>query len=272
MVKESLWQIGDHVNVGTNSGQAYSMSWYANDCWDHVYDNDENGMAQNGLDINDLRAKASNGHKIKIMYKRTLMNCDEVLLKGDHVCCTCYNKLSKSGLDEFPSDVYHIPEIVCTNGWINRLLIKIGSNEMGEGNTEERASISWFADVRPWKKVASISKSGVVNSGSKEIFKNAVENGADVRYKVKFSSAYYRIVTPDHIEINGNNWGAMHIRSVSIQFDNILVVKLKPVNPFLWATIMADNGRMDKFRWILGEHTARNHNSDYHPTQWFVNY
>ena len=66
--------------------------------------------------------------------------------------------------------------------------------------------------------------------------------------------------------------GAMHIRSVSIQFDNVLVVKLKPVNPFLWATIMADNGRMDKFRWILGEHTARNHNSDYHPTQWFVNY
>ena len=272
MVKGSLWQIGDHEYVGPRSYQPNSMSWYANDCWDHVYDNDENGMAQNGLDINDLRAKASNGHKIKLMYNRTLTNCDEVILKDDHVCCTCFNKLSKSGLDEFTSDVYHIPEIVCTNGWINRLLIKIGSNEMGEGITEERASISWFADVRSWKKVASISNSGVVISGSKEILTNAVVNGADVRYMAEFGTAYFRIVSPDHIEIDEGNLGAMHIRSISIQPDNILVLKFKPTNPYLWATIMADTGRMDKFRWILGEHTPLTHNSGYHPTEWFVNY
>ena len=271
MKRDSFWRIGEHVNEYNQTNQAPSIAWYTDPCWDFVYKHDENGIALNGSDINNLRAKASSGHRIKIMHNRTLIGCDEVLLKGDHVCCTCFNKLSKTRLDEFPSDVYHTPEIACTNGWINRLLIKVGSNEMVDGTTEEQARISWFADDRPWKKVASISSSGVVTSGSKDIFKYAVENGADVRYKVKFSNTYYRIVTPDHIEINGNNWGAMHIRSISLKFDNDLVLKYQN-NPYMWCTIMSDMGQMDKFRWTLGEHQPRGHNINQHAADWFVNH
>ena len=272
MMRESRWQIGDHIFDGNYSDQRYSVNWYTNLCWDEVYKNDENGIALNGYDIESLRGKASKGHRIKLMYNRTLIECTEVLLKGDHVCCTCFNKLSKSAIDEFPSDVNHIAEIVCTNGMINRLITEIGSNIVVNGTLEEHASVSWFADVRrSWRNVVSIDPTGGVISGSKQVLIDVVEGGAAIRYKVQFGPQYFAIFEPDHIEIDGENLGAMFIRSIGMRFDNDFVFKYIQERPYLSAHIMTTIGKMDKSKWTLGEHEPRGHEVEFHKADWFVN-
>ena len=271
-MRGSHWLIGDHILAASYSSQPNGMNWYTNLCWDKIYQNDENGIALNEYDIDNLRDKASKGHRIKVMYNQTLIECTEVLLKGDHVCCTCFNKLSKSAIDEFPSDVNHIAEIVCTNGMINRLKTEIGSNNVFNGTLEEHASVSWFADVsRSWRKVVSIDPTGGVIYGSKQVLIDAVEGGAAIRYKVQFGPQYFAIFEPDHIEIDGENLGAMFVRSIGMRDDNDFVLKYIQDRPYLSAHIMTTIGKMDKSKWTLGEHEPRGYVVEFHKTDWYVN-
>ena len=269
----SYWQIGDNSKVWDIPGHAWVAEWFTDPCWNIVYTNDENGTALTGYDIADLRDEALNGHKIRVIYNRQQMECSEVLLKDDHVCCACFNKFSKSGIDTFPSDVYHSPEIICSNGNINRLEIAVGSNEVVNGTMEENAEVTWSVDVRQWKKVASIRSSGEVTQGSKQALKYAIENGAEVRYKVKFDldSPYWAIVEPDQVEVNGDELAAMVIRSISMQPDDDFVFKYTQERPCLRPSIMATTGRMDILKLTLGEHETRNHYSMQYETEWFVN-
>ena len=270
-VQAQYWKIGVHEKKYEFPARAYTIDWFTDPCWNIVFKNHENGTALTGYDIADLRDKALNGHKVRVTYNRQQMECSEVWLIDDHVCCSCFDKISKSAIDVLSDDIYHIAEMVCTNGKLSRLTTEIESNIVVNGTIEENAAVAWSVDVRQWEKVASIDYDGNVTSGSKQVLRHAIENGAEVRYKIYFGDYTVRIVEPDQIEFDGDELAAMHIRSLSTLPDDDNVLQYFQERPFLMPTIMATNGKMNVFRWTLGEHELLGHDSVEFRTEWFTN-
>ena len=264
----SQWYIGDHTSPGTKHGSV-STEWFSDPCWKQIYTHDENGNQIAGS-LNSFRQAVFDGHRVKVVYKRVSFEASELLIKNGHISATIINQLSKSDFDSFTSDVWWVWRIICTTGTVNIARYKVGSNTYVSGTTTEKETIAWFIDRREWKKVFSATETGSTSSGSKEVLKNAVENGAEVRYRILFSNVFSVVQQADNLAISDPDVAAMHVRSVSVKADGAYEFKFQP-NPFWFFTITSTKGIMEISRWTVGIHQDRNRSTKKFAMEWMVN-
>ena len=264
------WTLGDHASRGRSS-DSVSSHWFSDRCWKRIYEHDKTGAQISGS-LADLVNAVKAGHRVKIFYQRISLEADELRIRNGHVCASFLNGLSKSGTVSFESSVKWVWKMACTTGNLKTLQYKVGANTYVNSSTESQ-TLSWFIDDREWKKVLSTSHSGAVLSGSKAVLQNHVRLGAEVRYRLlldHIEAGFSISQQADNIGLSGEETWAMHVRSVSVEFDGVFELKFKS-DPFWWFTIVATTGRKDISRWSVGAHTDRSHNSDRGPVDWFVN-
>ena len=264
----SRWNVGDHVSRGDTTDTVPSK-WFSDPCWKIVYQHDAAGNQTCGS-LSNLLDAVNGGHRIKVVYKRSSFEADEVRTRGGHVCATVINDLSKSRVDSFQSSVHWVWKQICTTGVVQTARYKVGS-KTHVGTATESESIAWYADIREWKKVLTTAESGSVSSGSKAVLVYALTNGAELRYRAWLNneSGYAVVHQADNIAISGEEVGAMHVRSISASFSGSYEVLFQS-NPYWFFTIVSTSGRRDMSRWTVGVHTDRGHTNDKINVEWFV--
>ena len=267
----SRWNIGEHKSRGASS-DIVSQKWFSDTCWKQIYKHDGEGNQQSGK-LSSLVQAVMNGNKVKLTYKRFSFEADEIRIWKGHVCASVLNSFSKSGVSNFQSSVYWEWKQICTTGTVRTVRYKVGSNTYVDGITTESETIGWFTDDREWKKVLSTTECGETMSGSKEVLVHAVRNGAEVRYRLQFDGddiepGYSLFHQADNMGISGQEIGATHIRSISIE--RASEIKFQS-NPYWWFTIISTTRRLDMSRWTVGVHEDRGHTSTHVKVEWFVN-
>lgn len=266
----SRWTIGQHTSRGETK-DSEATEWFADSCWRLAYRHDDAGNQLEGS-LSDLLTAIDNGHRVRVLYKNNIISATQINIRAGHVSASLIDSVSKAGLSEFQSDVYWYWRIASTTGNVRTTRYKVGINTYVPGDSLNKESLSWFVDTRPWTKALEVNDNGVVTFGSKAVLTHAIRNGAEVRYKLDFPSNpadSYSVLEADNIAINGNDVGAMNVRSISLQNEGTTEVKFQD-NPYWWFTITTTTGRIDMSRWTVGIHQSRGHTNDKVGTQWFV--
>lgn len=267
----SRWNIGDHVSRGASS-DTVATEWFSDPCWKQAYKHDGEGNQLSGS-LTSLVQAVTDGHKVKLVYKRFSFEADELRVRNGHVTATVLNLLSKSGVGAFSSNVYWIWKQISTTGTVRTVRYEVGSNTYVSGTTTESETVAWFIDDREWKNVLNVNSGGIVTSGSKEVLVHSIKNGAEVRYRLVFDGTeegYSLIQQADNLGISGLEVGAMHVRSVSAALTGTSEVMFQS-NPYWWFLIAASTKRIDMSRWTVGVHEDRGHSSSDANINWFVN-
>lgn len=259
----SRWNIGEHVFRGANA-DTISSQWFSYPCWKMIYQHDEAGHQTHGS-LSNLIDAVADGHRVKVFYKRSSLEADEVRFRNGHLCISILNDLSRASVDSFQSSVYWVWRQICTTGTVRTVRYKVGSNMYVSGTSSESENITWFVDTREWKKVLITAENGSVSAGSKAVLIHALRNGAELRYRTSGSL----VQQADNVAIEGEDVGAMHVRSISVSLSGLHEVEFN-TNPYWWFTITSTRGNRDMSRWTVGSHQTRGHNSDSVSVEWFV--
>lgn len=270
-VDVSRWNVGEHVKRGNNS-MAQSMNWHSDSCWQMAYKHDPEGNLEDGS-LELLRLAVETGHRIKVLVDNAVtVEPDQVNVRGGHINAEILSLVSKKDIKTFADDVFWDWRVLTTTGTEGAEWFNIGEYR-NRGSMLSKKSMTWFIDTRTWNRVLVHDEYGTVLAGSKQRLISAIRSGADVRYKLTFSSNSI-IHQADNVEISADgNVGAMHVRSVSLKFTPGSPYEVTFQNsPYWWFTIVSTSGKVDISRWTVGEHVNRRHTDLNVKVEWYVCY
>lgn len=245
---------------------------YADSCWQMAYKHDADGNLEDGS-LELLRLAVETGHRIKLLIDGAItVEPDQINVRGGHINAEILSLVSKQDLKTFTDDVFWDWRVLTTTGTETSEYFNVGEY-FNRGNTIKRKPMTWFIDTRTWNRVLVNDKDGTVLAGSKQQLIDAILLGAEVRYKLTFTS---NAIThqADNLEISADgNVGAMHVRSVSLKFTPGSPHEVTFQNsPYWWFTIVSTTGKVDISRWTVGEHVNRRHTHLFVKVEWFVSF
>jgi len=267
----SRWNIGEHVKRG-NSTMKQSMNWYADSCWQMAYKHDQDGNLKDGS-LELLRLAVETGHRIKVLIDGVItVEPDQINVRGGHINAEILSLVSKQDIKRFTDDVFWDWRVLTTTGTEGTEYFNVGEY-FSRGSMTKAKAMTWFIDTRTWNRVLVNDADGTILAGSKQTLIDAILAGAEVRYKLSFTS---NAIThqADNLEISADgNVGAMHVRSVSLKFTPGSPYEVTFQNsPYWWFTIVSTTGKVDISRWTVGEHVNRRHTNLFVKVEWYVNY
>ena len=115
----SRWTVGQHQSRGDNDDKVTSQ-WFSDPCWKKVYQHDSQGNPTCGS-LKGLLDAVSTGHRIRLVYRRSVFEADTLTTVDGHVCAKALNDLSKSRVDSFESKVQWVWRYICTKGTVETL-------------------------------------------------------------------------------------------------------------------------------------------------------
>ena len=118
----SRWTVGKHESRGDTTDKV-ALQWFSDPCWKMVYQHDSDGNPTCGS-LKSLLEAVSAGHKIRLVYRRSVFEADELTTRGGHVCAIVLNDLSKSRVDAFESNVHWVWKNICTTGAVETIRYK----------------------------------------------------------------------------------------------------------------------------------------------------
>ncbi|WAR14769.1 hypothetical protein MAR_004874, partial [Mya arenaria] len=267
------WKIGEHTPVGGATDLDRQITWYTDTCWQLAYEHNSDGVELMGS-LALLRSAVERGHRVKLLIGDLSVEPSEVLIRNSHLNAVIVNKVLRDSVNikEFESEGVWDWSIVATTGTKKALKLRIGeATETTDSRQTTKTSVKWFIDTRPWQRVLSHDSSGAVTFGSKADLTDAIRQGARVRTLANLNAMVSVAHEEDNLEINGDDVGAMHLRSVSLQTTPGTMSEYQfQVNPYWYFTIYTTTGLYDRSRWRVGEHTSIGHNSARDAIDWFV--
>ena len=196
---------------------------------------------------------------------------DEIQIRQGHVCTTFLSIASNSETGKFTTSIRWVWKIACTTGSVKTLAFRVGSGSV-IANTTETATLTWFIDDRKWQKVLSARANGEISYGLRGKLQNAVRGGAEVRYRVILGGNeidFSVIHQADNLKLWEDNVSAMHVRSISLDFEGLSEVKFQ-TEPFWCFTTVTTSGKIDISRWQIGVHIDKGHTGRQMAVEWFI--
>ena len=115
----SRWTVGEHVSRGDTTDKVTSQ-WFSDPCWRMVYQHGSDGNPTCGS-LKSLLGAVSSGHRIRLVYRRSVFEADELTTKDGNVCATILNDLSKSRVDSFQTNVHWVWKHICSTGAVETI-------------------------------------------------------------------------------------------------------------------------------------------------------
>ncbi|KAL5012958.1 hypothetical protein ScPMuIL_011509 [Solemya velum] len=264
----SRWSVGEATSTG-HSNQRMATNWVLDPCWALAYKHDNQGTAVEGS-LDYLRDAVVKGHRVRVLMGAYSIEADGLTVRNGHVNAQLLASISRSGFESYADNVYWFWQVIATTGSVRTYRYRIGSNT-NVGDSSGKTSIAWYIDTRYWKPVLSHTENGTVTHGSKLELVNAAQNGAMVRYALKFpGDQRVHVLQADNIAINGDDINAQSARSVSQSNVGTYEVALKS-NPYWFFTLSSSTGTVAISRWTVGLHDSRGNSITNAAIDWFVN-
>ena len=230
----------------------------------------------------DLISAAEAGKRIRVLIGTINLEADDVRIDDGVLCASFLNRLTKNTFDTLDPNIKWNWNIVCSSGVVKAAQYRVGSNVLELFGNSNLENVTWFVDDRVWTNVLETGANGTVVSGSKSDLLAAVQNGADIRYKiytteeiVGFALANTVIIQQaDTLRWSGEDVSAMHIRSVSVQASAVLPDEVDfRLTPAYWCfSLVSTLGNVQVSRWTAGEHTSQGSStSEVARVEWYVN-
>lgn len=235
-----------------------------------AYKHDANGTLEDGS-LELLRLAVETGHRIKVLIDGAItVEPDQINVRGGHINAEILSLSSKQDLKSFTDDVFWDWRVLTTTGTEASVYFNVGEY-FNRGNSIKKKPMTWFIDTRTWNRVLVNDKDGKVLAGKKQQLVDAILLGAEVRYKLTFTS-HATTNQADNLAISDDgNVGAMHVLSVSLKDTPGSPHEVTFQNsPYWWFTIVSTTGKLDMSRWTVGEHVNRGHTHLFVKVEWFV--
>ena len=267
--------IGENIPTDLQS-LSDDIDFYTDSCWRRVYQHSAAGTIIAGSSA-DLINSIGSGNRVKIIIGTTALESDDLRIKGGIVCSSFLNRVTKNGIEYYDDSFSWTWTIACTTGNVRVVRYKVGSNELVE-SVVTTETLTWFVDQREWTKALVTDQTGGVLFGGKGVFLSQIQAGAEVRYRITFDesvqgfaeSGFSLVQQADSIRWSGNEFSAMHVRSVSTEAVEIGEVAFSD-DAYWCFSIISTTGKLEISRWTVGEHTSRGKTTNQVAVEWFIN-
>ncbi|XP_069108232.1 uncharacterized protein [Argopecten irradians] len=192
-----------------------NMDWYVDTCWSEIYSHNKNGVALAGSEQR-LLASIMAGRRIRVISNnRSAAEPDNVIVQTNgHINAQLLSRMSRFNHTHFNKNPDWIWQMISTTGYRHVLRLVPGSYDITKNVQNRKDSVRWYTDTRPWRKLLTISASGTVTSGSKEVLSRSLKLGGMLRLVVTFSNNTVVAFTADSIEFIGLEVSAQFVRYI----------------------------------------------------------
>lgn len=265
----SRWNIGYHVSRGHTSDRV-EMKWFADTCWSLAYKHTALGEAVDGtLDL--LRASVRAGRRVRVVIDDNYaLEPDNVFLKLGQVSAQLLGHVSKASISRFQNNVYWYWQIVSSTGLITTTRVDVGSSTK-RGDTRGTASVAWYVDKRPWRRLLSVTSCGRVSMGSKEDLTNALTSGSMLQVVVTFEDETTLTFSPDSIAFHQHDVAAQFGRYIGTKTDMGCAERSFPTSPYWRWTIVTTEGELVSSDVKAGTTDHLGDNTVHVSIDWYVN-
>lgn len=264
----SRWNVGEHSSRG-HDHENTAMQWFVDSCWTLAYSHDSTGRRLDGS-LDFFVGAVLAGRRVRVKMSETyFVETDNVYVRNGHVSAQLLGHLSKKDTYSFQSDVYWYWQIASTTGDVETTRYNIGSTKH-RGNSNAKASIEWYIETRPWKRMLSTFSNGTVGFGSKSDLMNAVRKGSLLRLVVQEAANSYSIIDADNIALENNEVAAQSIRYISDENASGTIPRRFKSPPFWKFTLTSTDGKQRAVWWKVGEHTSLPDTLKNYPVDWII--
>lgn len=266
-IPTSQWYVGQHIKRDTFQDFG-SMMWLVDDCWTQVYSHDTFGRGINGsLDL--LVESVLAGKRVRVKINSYITEADNLYVRNGQVSAQLLGQFSKTSAYNFPTNVYWIWQIASTTGDVETVRYDIGST-INRSSSNDKESITWFVESRPWSKVLTTSSSGIATYGSKANLNTSLQRGSPLRLVVHEEENSYSIIEADNIAIQNSEVAVQSIRYISDENGSGRIPR-QFKSPAYWRfTLTSTNGNQRVAWWKVGEHSSLPATIENYQVDWIV--
>ena len=266
-IPTSQWYVGQHISLNTFQDFG-SMEWLVDDCWTQVYSHDTFGRGIYGsLDL--LVESVLAGKRVRVKINSYITEADNLYVRNGQVSAQLLGQYSKNAAYEFPTDVYWVWQIASTTGDVETVRYNIGST-VNKMTSNDKESITWFVESRPWSKVLTTSSSGIATYGSKANLISSLQRGYLLRLVVYEEEDSYSIIEADNISIPSSEVAVQSVRYISDENGSGWIPR-RFKSPAYWKfTLTSTNGNQQAAWWKVGEHSSLPATIEIFQVDWIV--
>ncbi|XP_069108555.1 uncharacterized protein [Argopecten irradians] len=249
-----------------------NMDWYEDTCWSEIYSHNENGVVLGGSE-HRLRASIMAGRRIRVVLDDYVAGePDSVIVETDgHINTQLLSRVSRINETHFKKKPHWVWQMISTTGYRHILSLYLGSYDNAKDPENSTVSVQWYADTRPWRKLLTISESGAVTSGSKEVLSRSLKLCGMLRLVVTFSNSTVIAFTADNIEFFGLEVAAQFVRYIGhVQKPDSSDRTFAP-EPHWNLILVTTEGRLTSSLWDVKDNRQISTNTLRVTSSWFVN-
>lgn len=175
------------------------MMWFVDDCWTQIYSHDTFGRGI-PVSLNMLVESVLAGKRVRVKINLYITDADNLYVRNGHVSALLLGQFSKTSACtcNFSTNVNWIWQIASTTGDVETVRYHIEST-INRLSSNDKESITWFVESRPWSNVLTTSSSGIATYGSKAELNSVLQRGCPLRLVVHEEENSYSITEADNI-------------------------------------------------------------------------
>ncbi|XP_069108560.1 uncharacterized protein [Argopecten irradians] len=263
------WYIGG--NIKYNLKFEKDIDWFADTCWSMVYSHNQEGVSLDGV-LHRLRASIIAGRRVRVVLNGNVAGePDSVIVETDgHINAQLLTQISVDQMAYFQSNPYWYWQMISTAGF--RHIIRLYLESYNNKNNPEKSTVSaqWYADTRQWRKLLTISESGAVTSGSKEVLSRSLKLGGMLRLVVTFSNNTLIAFTADNVEHFGSEISAQFVRYIGHVQKPDSSDRMFAPEPHWNLILVTTEGRLTSSLWDVKDNRMISTNTLRVTSSWFV--
>ncbi|XP_069108177.1 uncharacterized protein [Argopecten irradians] len=249
-----------------------NMDWYVDTCWSEIYSYNNKKAVFDGSEQR-LRISIMAGRRIRVVFTSGVATePDSVIVQTNgHTNAQLLSRMSRFNHTHFDKKPYWIWQMISTTGYRHFLRLVPGSYVITKNVQNRKDSVRWYTDTRSWRKLLTISASGTVTTGSKEVLSRSLELGGMLRLVVTFSNYTVIAFTADSIEFIGLEVSAQFVRYIGhIQKPDSSDRMFAP-EPHWNLILVTTEGRLTSSLWDVKDNRQISTNTLSVTCSWFVN-